>query len=191
MVEARRPDPTAAEPWADPSAPQAHGMLMRTSVDPQVIQAAARLLDQDPGISNPRILQRLARVFGSEITRAIPVTRVERLVREPALLLLRNGSANGPRAPGHGRAGQGRADQGKAGQGGGTPERPEASPESKARRDGRRAARDRHRREAVDAALLEAFTLGASTESAAEVVEAFRKLDALRRRVREAPTGSS
>jgi hypothetical protein len=143
---------------------------MRTKVDPVVIQAAARLLDEDPGISNPRILQRLAQLFGAEITRMIPVTRVERLVREPALLFLRHGTTNGPREPEP--TGEGRV---------------QVTGPARARGKGRRkgaSPKAGPRGEELDAALLEAFALGAATDTAADVVEAFRKLDTLRRRLK-------
>lgn len=143
---------------------------MRTKVDPAVIQAAARLLNEDPGISNPRILQRLAQLFGAEITRTIPVTRVERLVREPALLFLRHGTPNGPPGP----APRGKDRVGVTGSA--------KAPAKRRRKGGSRSAEPRG--EEWDAALLEAFALGASTDTAADVVEAFRKLDALRRRLK-------
>lgn len=153
-------------------------------LDPAIIQAAARLLEEDRGISNLRILQRLALRFGPDITQEIPVTRVERLVREPALLLLRTRSVNGvARAQNDPDAPLTEA-----------PPTPAKAPDAP-RRTGRRsrsrknpsqgaaAAPDVARE--IEDALVDAFALGAAAETPSEIVEAFRKLDTLRKTVRD------
>ncbi len=159
--------------------------MVQKKADPAVIRAAAALLESDPGISNLRILQRLAALLGPGVTRDIPVTRVERMVREPALLLIRMGTTNGaqpasaeappspsPRAPVAPTVGESSDRAGHR------------------RRPARPRARPRATDEDVDAALREAFALGATAESPQALVEAFRKLEALRRRLRTGgPTG--
>ena len=148
-------------------------------LDPAVIRAAARLLEEDRGISNLRILQRLALRFGPEITRAIPVTRVERLVREPALLLLRTESVNGvARAQNESKASSAEAAP--------TQVKVPGAPKRTGRRNTSRKNRDRDAAVAreVEDALVNAFALGAAAETSSEIVEAFRKLDGLRKKVR-------
>jgi hypothetical protein len=153
-------------------------------LDPSVIRAAARLLEEDPAISNLRMLQRLARDFGPNLAQAVPVTRVERWVREPALLLIRTGALNGEEATPPADSGvTGKPEASRAEEPG--PAQASGAGKSPARRRKRgrdprvvRVARD------VDEALVEAFALGAAAESPVEVVEAFRKLDVLRRKLR-------
>jgi hypothetical protein len=164
---------------APEAVPWGTSRMVQKKADPTVIRAAAALLESDPGISNLRILQRLAALLGPGVTRDIPVTRVERMVREPALLLIRMGATNGaqpasaepppsptPRAPVAPTVGESSD----------SPSRP--------RRRARPRARPRVTDEDVDAALGEAFALGATAESPQALVEAFRKLEALRRRLR-------
>jgi hypothetical protein len=156
---------------------------MKTRADPAllqaVVQAAARLLEADPEISNPRMLQRLAALLGPIVTQEIPVTRMERLVREPALRLLRDGAVNGDR-PGPFTT-----------NGAGVGSRPAQEGHGPSSDQGS----ERHRRaeakelQSVDQALLEAFSLGATAESIREMVEAFRKLDRVRGRVRSSLNG--
>ncbi len=185
------------------------GMLrmVQKKADPAVIRAAAALLESDPGISNLRMLQRLAVRLGPGVTRDIPVTRVERMVREPALLLIRMGGTNGhatpspptpssppppsasqtpppapqapPPAPRDAAPGPPDPAPPARAPGGETPS-PGTSPRAAPVRE---RTLTPARREGVDDALLEAFALGATAESPRDLVEAFRKLEAIRRRL--------
>ena len=188
-------------------------LARRDSVPNVVIEAAARLLEAYPEISNVELLQRLALDQGAEVTALIPVTRVERLVREPAMNRIRLGRREA-------RSSQGRSPE--------APRSEAAPPRGRRRRRVTKAApqtdlpvtasgaplaesgtvpKPEPRAEqsapsvqvsvpvnrlatqviqAVDDALLEAFTLGADSASDAEVVEHFRDLDRIRARVREA-----
>ena len=142
---------------------------MQRAPDDSLIGATARLLATHPDLTNLELIRRLAAVLGEDVVRRIPVNRFQRQVRDPALKLLRS------RGPGAGASrngtggrhptaarwptvnGNGSEDRGVSG--GVAPER-------------------------VDEALIEAFVLGASWDEREEGVAAFRKLDALRRRLR-------
>ncbi len=160
---------------------------LQPSLDPAIIRAAARLLEEDPTISNLRMLQRLALRFGPKLTQAVHVTRVERRIREPALLLIRTGALNGEpadlaegtevaREPEVAR----KPDVSITAEANPTPSRDPGRPLGRRRKRGRdpRVTQD------VEDALIKAFALGAATETPVEIVEAFRKLDVLRRKLR-------
>ncbi|TVR65369.1 MAG: hypothetical protein EA422_04335 [Gemmatimonadales bacterium] len=179
-------------------------LARRSSVPTVVIESAARLLESHPEMSNVEILQRLALELGAEVTALIPVTRVERLVREPALNRIRMGhrgtlnrAATNPLVS---RSDATRPDAAR-------PETPgseaivsdpeEAVTATMPADDSRTGSAYGPGSvpvnrltpgviQAVDDALLEAFTLGADSGSDAEVVEHFRDLDRIRARVREA-----
>ena len=184
-------------------------LARRDSVPNVVIEAAARLLEAYPEISNVELLQRLALDQGAEVTALIPVTRVERLVREPAMNRIRLGrrearSSQGrsPEAPGSEAApprGRRRRRVTKAAHQTDVPVTASGAPRAESetvpppppRAEAPAASVPVNRLaaqviQAVDDALLEAFTLGADSASDAEVVEHFRDLDRIRARVREA-----
>jgi hypothetical protein len=175
---------------------------VQPSMDPAVIPAAARLLEEDPAISNLRMLQRLAHRFGPKLTQAVHVTRVERWIREPALLLIRTGALNG-RAAGR-PAGSEDVPAGSevvpagaevvpaeanvsrsAGTSGETRKGPAPSTDPAPRRTPRRRRiGDARMARDVEDALVKAFALGAAAETPVEIVDAFRKLDDVRRKLR-------
>ncbi|GEM_PF-3266654 len=193
-------------------------LARRNTVSPAVIAAAARLLRSHPEISNVELLQRLALTVGSEVAAQVPITRVERLVREPALNRIRLEDRGLPipseesereipeaekvpatKGPSAKTSGPGTPTAGSHGVAS-RPDTPvsDAPGESAGRRRRRRPVQvspaasspalvnrlDPELIRAVDAALLEAFTLGADSASDAEVVEHFQDLDRIRRRVR-------
>lgn len=193
-------------------------LARRNTVSPAVIAAAARLLRTHPEISNVELLQRLALTVGSEVASQVPITRVEKLVREPALNRIRLEDRGLPipteeseretpeaqkvpatKGPPAKTSGSGTPTTGSHG----ITSRPDmpvsdTPGESAGRRRRRRPVQaspaasspalvnrlDPELIQAVDEALLEAFTLGADSASDAEVVEHFQDLDRIRKRVR-------
>lgn len=187
-------------------------LARRNTVPAFVIDAATRLLRSHPEISNVELLQRMALELGSQVTGQIPITRVERLVREPALnrIRLEDRGIPLPESPGARDVSEPRTSVGEA------PSATTSRRESRgtlsvtedaasgtettaaaAPHQGRSASPQKSPSlpvnrldaglvRAVDDALLEAFTLGADSTSDAEVVEHFQDLDRVRERVRRA-----
>lgn len=171
---------------------------MHSRVDSTIIEAAATLLRDDPHLSNAALLQRLVTTVGPLVARQVPVTRVEGLVRKPALRILR---AELSRERSHTKAKPSPREETStdAPSPGGrdAPRRTpsdapaQASPDSGTRslRQNGSNARSPRRLSArvmaeVDDALLEAFSLGTACQSRSEVVDGFRRLDAVRERMR-------
>jgi len=156
---------------------------MQTRVDSAVVEMAARILQEDPSISNHQMLQRLAQHFGRGLALEIPITRMERMVRDPALLLLRRSGPGNPLAA--------------AKETPPAPVAPVPSPEARAKESPpprRTPRKKRARRTApklersiapsvLESALLEAFQLGAEAESRSDLVEAYAALRRLQDRI--------
>lgn len=171
---------------------------MHSRVDSTIIEAAAKLLRDDPHLSNAALLQRLVTTVGPLVARQVPVTRVEGLVRKPALRILR-AELSRNRSPSKGRPSP-------------REETPADAPPSDGRNAPRRTPSDAPARSPsdsgtpnlrqngsnarsprglsarvmaeVDDALLEAFSLGTACQSRSEVVDGFRRLDTVRERMR-------
>lgn len=154
---------------------------MHPSVDPEIIDAAARVLKDDPHLSGAALLQRLVADIGPRVARQVPITRVEGLVRRPALRVVRTGVSHAeaerrkrPTVASH-TNGRGKASEGD-----------EQEPPSRIR--DRVKAQPRVPTavaQEVDEALLEAFSLGASCQNRSDVVAGFRRLDDVRRRLQK------
>ena len=150
----------------------------------RIIEATARILANEPDISNLVLLQRLAGEVGAAVVSEVPVNRVRRQVREPALEFLRTGMI--PPAPAEAMrsarvrkvadAGGGRDGSAKA------PRERERAPSGERVEPKTRRPRRRLRAE-VEKAILEAFTLGLEASDRGETVEAFRQVTELQERV--------
>lgn len=79
---------------------------MKFEVDPSTIVSAARILRDQPELSNAALLQRLAVVAGPQILQQVPVTHCQRRVRDPAMKLVRDWMANGGEPGGPGPKGE-------------------------------------------------------------------------------------
>lgn len=143
----------------------------------QIVRATAALLADSPNLSNAELLKRLTRELGPAVTREIMVTRFQRQVRDPAVQLIRrrltNGSDASVEAPETSEAETLRS-----------PKRGEASHGARGSRNGTAQSVSPPDLGRIDDELIEAFRLGVAADTRREVVERFRELDEIRKRVR-------
>ncbi len=159
---------------------------MQNPSDRAILEMTARILAEEPEISNALLLARLVAALGSEIATRFPVNRFERLVREPAMRAMRDqqikgrGPEGAPRLRGR-YLPEGSRVHVERPRGASPPA--EDPPTDNGVGDVTRAGPEAWIGD-VDKALIAAFALGASGMSGAEVIEAFRELGSLRARVR-------
>jgi hypothetical protein len=147
---------------------------MQPRVNPAVVEMAARILQEDPAISNLQMLQRLTHHFGRGLALEIPVTRMERMVRDPALLLLRRPRSTPVQVAAPPPAEVAPTPEAEVPQ---APRPRRAAPRKKRRRSASPPPPPRSMSpEVLASALLQAFQLGAEAESSADLVEAYAKL---------------
>lgn len=169
--------------------------------DHPIVQATARLLSDDPDLTNAHILRKLPGLVGAAAVQEVPVTHFQRRVRQPAERLLRqrvmnvstgaerfNGNTRSSRFSGSSKGGRAASEAAPSPYRDDGPSAGRAPSESDGR-PGSPALSERHR-EAVDEALAVAFELGAGSDSSTDVVEAYRRLDRVRRDLRAFLDGS-
>lgn len=156
------------------------------------MRATAALLADSPNLSNAELLKRLTRQLGPAATREIMVTRFQRQVRDPAVRLLRRRLANGSdssievpvrRTPERMVREKGARETSEA-ETSLSRGRAEDSHRARDSRNGTAqsvSARDLGR---IDDELIEAFRLGVAADTRRDVVERFRELNGIRKRVR-------
>lgn len=141
------------------------------------MRATAALLADSPNLSNAELLKRLTRRLGPAVTREIMVTRFQRQVRDPAVQLIRRRLTNGAdasvEAPEISETETSRS-----------PKRAEAPHEAQESRNGTAQSVSPRDLGRIDDELIEAFRLGVAADTRRDVVERFRELDEIRKRVR-------
>ncbi len=188
-------------------------MVRAFSTDDPVVQATADILENEPELTNARVLQRLAAILGASVTQEIPVTHFQSRVRTPAERLLwnrrSNGGKNGRGSRSRGRGGDGRNTGSEVAPGGNAA--PEKSPAPAGKKvqpaNGRKRAGgrttspsgkkrgspssgpSRAQLRAVDEALERAFQLGVASESEADVTRKFQELDQVKSKLRDRLSG--